>query len=586
MQRLGFSARWRDWISLLLSSATSAVLLNGTEGKPVRHRRGLRQGDPLSPLLFILALDPLQKILQAATNAGILSRLPIREAKLRTSLYADDAVLFLNPIRAEVDTVLRILHAFGQATGLRINVDKSSVTPIRCDDIDLDDVLSSFSGERTSFPIRYLGMPLSLGRLRMVHLQHVLDRARSHLASWKGRWINAGGRQALASSVLSAIPIFAMTALKLPPKFIHEFDRIRRNFLWDIDEETNPRGKCKVRWLTVCSPKEVGGLGLPNLKLFCRALRLRWLWHEWSEPTRPWVGTPTPCDAKDQDFFHEATRVTIGDGKRALFWHSSWHGDTPLRIQFQQIYARSRRKNKTVAATILNDSWVADLGQNFPATLLTQFVDLWRLAQSLVLSPGTPDSIRWILTADGVYSSASAYRLLFEGRTLSPAPEMIWSPWAPAKCKFFLWLLLHNRLWCADRLQRRRLPNAYFCPLCLRSLETSQHLFFECPFTKRIWAAVATWTHCSSLAPPCWEAATTPQDIWQLLMQRSAAAHKEGLSSLFTLVCWNVWRERNARIFRQKSATFQLIIAWIRDEAREWSFANAKALRKLLFEPP
>jgi hypothetical protein len=129
LQRLGFSARWRDWISLLLSSATSVVLLNGTEGKPVRHRRGLRQGDPLSPLLFILALDPLQRILQAATDAGILSRLPIREAKLRTSLYADDAVLFLNPIRAEVDSVLRILHAFGQATGLRINVDKSSVTP-------------------------------------------------------------------------------------------------------------------------------------------------------------------------------------------------------------------------------------------------------------------------------------------------------------------------------------------------------------------------------------------------------------------------------------------------------------------------
>jgi hypothetical protein len=106
--------------------------------------------------------------------------------------------------------------------------------------VDLEDVLAPFSGERTSFPIRYLGMPLSLGRLRMVHLQHVLDRARSHLASWKGRWINAGGRQTLASSVLSALPIFAMTALKLPPKFIQEFDKIRRNFTWDIEEEANP----------------------------------------------------------------------------------------------------------------------------------------------------------------------------------------------------------------------------------------------------------------------------------------------------------------------------------------------------------
>jgi hypothetical protein len=377
-----------------------------------------------------------------------------------------------------------------------------------------------------------------------------------------------------------------MTALKLPPKFIQEFDKIRRNFIWDIDEEANPGGKCKVRWLTVCSPKEVGGLGLPNLKLFCRALRLRWMWHEWSDPPRPWVGTPTPCDAKDQELFHAATRVTIGDGARALFWRSTWHGNSPLRVQFPLLYARSRRKNKTVAAALLDDSWVADLGNDFPTALLPQFIDLWRLARSLVLAPNTPDSIRWILTTDGTYTSASAYRLHFEGRILSAAPDMIWSPWAPAKCKFFLWLLLHNRLWCADRLQRRQLPNAYFCPLCLRNLESSLHLFFECPFSRRLWTTVAAWPHCSSFHPTVWGTAASSWEIWQLMIQQTPDAHRRGTSSLFTLVCWNIWKERNARIFRQKSASLQLIIAYIRDEAREWSFANAKALRKLLFEPP
>jgi hypothetical protein len=70
------------------------------------------------------------------------------------------------------------------------------------------------------------------------------------------------------------------------------------------------------------------------------------------------------------------------------------------------------------------------------------------------------------------------------------------------------------------------------------------------------------------------------------MIKQTPDAHRRGTSSLFTLVCWNIWKERNARIFRQKSAFLQLIIAFIRDEAREWSFANAKALRKLLFEPP
>jgi hypothetical protein len=73
-----------------------------------------------------------------------------------------------------------------------------------------------------------------------------MDRAKSHLAAWKGRWINAGGRKALVSSVLSSLPIFAMTALKIPPRFLKEFDKIRRNFIWDIEENATAGRKCKV----------------------------------------------------------------------------------------------------------------------------------------------------------------------------------------------------------------------------------------------------------------------------------------------------------------------------------------------------
>jgi hypothetical protein len=121
MENRSFSARWRDWISLLLRTSHSSVLLNGTVGERIQHARGLRQGDPLSPYLFILAIDTLQKVLELATQEGILSPLRGRFARIRLSLYADDAVIFLNPDKQEVTSLLNILTHFGVATGPRLN---------------------------------------------------------------------------------------------------------------------------------------------------------------------------------------------------------------------------------------------------------------------------------------------------------------------------------------------------------------------------------------------------------------------------------------------------------------------------------
>ena len=121
LEHRGFSHRWRDWLSLLFRSAHSSVLLNGVPGERISHARGLRQGDPLSPYLFILAIDALQRILDIAIEDGILRG---RYAKLRLSLYADDAIIFLNLVQGEVAALFNILEQFGNASGLKLNLAK------------------------------------------------------------------------------------------------------------------------------------------------------------------------------------------------------------------------------------------------------------------------------------------------------------------------------------------------------------------------------------------------------------------------------------------------------------------------------
>jgi uncharacterized protein YggT (Ycf19 family) len=93
---LGFGPRWRRWISQLLASSSSRVLLNGRPGRPIRHFRGVRQGDSLSPMLFILAMDVLNRIFIAAASTSILQPLEVSAVKYQCSLYVDD--VFCSPV--------------------------------------------------------------------------------------------------------------------------------------------------------------------------------------------------------------------------------------------------------------------------------------------------------------------------------------------------------------------------------------------------------------------------------------------------------------------------------------------------------
>jgi hypothetical protein len=117
-------------------------------------------------MLFIFALEPLQKLLALEEEASNLSPIHTNMTKIRISLYAAAAAAFVNPIKEEVDVIRDIFHAFGNASGLWVNLNKSAAYPIKCDDVDLQVVLQNFPCQIKSFPCKYLGLPLSTRSLK------------------------------------------------------------------------------------------------------------------------------------------------------------------------------------------------------------------------------------------------------------------------------------------------------------------------------------------------------------------------------------------------------------------------------------
>jgi len=275
LRKLGFGSRWCDMICGLLSSSSTQVLLNGIPGEGILHRRGLRQGDPLSPMLFILVMDVLNQMFTRASEVGLLQPLSSRPIQHRISLYADDVAIFLQPNAADINLSLQLLDLFGEASGLRTNVQKSNVLPIHCAEENLALIQNLLPCEMLDFPCKYLGLPLTIKKLTKEQVQPIIDRIVDQLPGWKADLMTRAGRVIQVQYVLTGILIYVAMATDLPPWAFKAIDKIRRAFLWRGRKEAKG-GHCLIAWPKVCRSQELGGLGIADLKALSIALKARW----------------------------------------------------------------------------------------------------------------------------------------------------------------------------------------------------------------------------------------------------------------------------------------------------------------------
>lgn len=201
------------------------------------------------------------------------------------------------------------------------------------------------------------------------------------------------------------------------------------------------------------------------------------------------------CDDSDRLLFSACTTITLGDEKKTSFWHSSWLQGRRPKDMAPLLYAKSRKKRRSVAMALLTNNWIRDLEprNGFTVAHLVEFVDLWNLLRSTELQTQHEDRITWKLTQHGEYTAASSYKAQFVGSVSEPELAAIWKAWAPPKCKFFVWLFFQNRAWTSDRLAQRNWDHSSSCPLCRTTTETTLHLLSECRYLRRVWSLITDW---------------------------------------------------------------------------------------------
>lgn len=279
MVRLGFAEGWVKLIMRCVSTVTYRIKVNGDLTDQIIPSRGLRQGDPISPYLFLICAEGFSSLLYAAEERGDLSGVKVCQQAPSVShlLFADDSLLLFKVNERSAQCLQNVLNLYESCSGQIVNKDKSSImfskNTSQADRKMVMEILDISTEARNE---KYLGLPVYMGRSRAKTFAYLKERVWKKIQGWKEKLLSKAGKDILIKAVAQAIPTFAMSCFDLTKTLCDEISAIICRYFWSQQETEN-----KMHWLSwdlLCRRKKKGGLGYRDLHLFNLAMLARQGW--------------------------------------------------------------------------------------------------------------------------------------------------------------------------------------------------------------------------------------------------------------------------------------------------------------------
>jgi mannosylglycoprotein endo-beta-mannosidase len=375
LSRKGFEGGNVHRLMQLVTGAQTAIAINGEIGPFFRNRRGVHQGDRISPLLFNFMADALSAMIDAASNAGhIKGVVPnLVQGGVTHLQYADDTILLLELDDNSLINLKFILIAFEILSGLKINFLKSEVIVMGASQEVQARVTNALNCKQGSFPFTYLGFPIADRQLSISDWEGLVGKVGHRVDPWQGRFMSSAARLTLINSSLSSLTLYAMGLFLLADGIHASFDKILARFFWEGISD-----KRSYHWVNcpeVCRPKDQGGLGIINSRLFNAALMIKWIWRifDRAEHNNLWFKLLRAKYMNVDNIFAEnsqggsqfwrslhkikhlfklGAKFLPGSGERIFFWTDWWHGDGPLAIRFSRLFDICSSKSILVAQAL------------------------------------------------------------------------------------------------------------------------------------------------------------------------------------------------------------------------------------------